>query len=1134
MKKNTTDVFRRRTVAGLVAVTVLLLLTGLASAGSLASLQQIPRDELKPRTLPSKSIVAAVGRADDPRTLIVKLRDDARIDVRGGRFVASEKAASAAAERLGTVFAKSSGARIERAITVPKPLLDAMRHAGELATGEQLADLSQFYVVRVPAGQGIAILGELLALDDVENAYAYRAKRLPVDVPPTTPDFLNNPPGQGYRGPAPAGIDIDAAWAQGFRGEGVTVVDVETNWNLNHEDLGHLATQTPAVPIIPKSDWRDPGASDIDHGTATLGVLAAGDNGYGASGLVPAATIRVVPIFRQSDPLWIAPHAVVAATLAMNRGDVMLLEVENPQGEPFETFDVEYAVVRQATALGIHVIEPAGNSPNGFSLDISPLVLDPVTGMSKFDWRFRDSGAIVVAGGESAVTSGVFHYRYVNSNCGSRVDAFAWGHNITTLGYGPLSSTLANCANPVNPFPAGSFDANQWYTFCYNGTSGAGAIVAGAVAALEQKHEAKWGRPASVREMRNHLRLGTVGSTFTANPSIPICQGGIGHQPDMAYHIDLFDKGGIVAQTFNAEWRADSFASVAEFGSAIASPGDVDGDGLADIAIGAPGYWVQGPPALQNAGRVYLFSAKSNRILWAVNGTASHDGFGQTLAALGDVNNDGIGDLAAGAPWKNGNRGAVRVLSGATGATLYTLNGTVANEAFGAALSAVNDVDGDGMKDLVVGVPGLTASGITGRIELRSGNTGSPIWSEPATEPDSEFGFAVAGTGDIDGDGYSDVIVGEPRYEDPATNMTPGAISIRSGLTGDQIFFLRGEIPFGTFNNSRFGAAVAGTGDLTSDGIADFVVGAPGWTQTIASPAFGKVYIYGSNGQLLKAYTGAQKSDQLGSSVAGGFDWNGDGKRDVAAGQPGALSGVGFPPTAGKVFIYQGPFKVLVQQAPITEAAVSAPIVVRPVGPTTKVFPTKDTGTSFGTAVAVLGDTNGDGLPDIGAGEPDMAEGRAFVFASGPAPAVVKPKLVAELPAIEAFDVDGNGFGGGGLSPSQVKFHLNASPAWAGADYLLIGVAKPPFASNPTAQALVASGSPYLIAATGTLDGSGQTSAPRFGPIQESLLCPGLRGAELDFTIFVGIDANNDGIYEQITSSNVATVTIIHEYYPNC
>jgi hypothetical protein len=1092
----------------------LAIVAAVLLAAGPAAPQQIPRDGLAPRALPAKSLVAAIGRVEDPRTLIVKLADGEKIGVSGGRFVATakEKAAGATAERLNAVFAQSSEFQIGRAITEPKPLLDAMREAGELATGEELADLSQFYIVRVPAGRGVGLLEDLLALDEVENAYAYRAMRHPADVAPATPDFLHNPPGQGYRGPAPAGIDIDAAWSRGLRGQGVTVVDVETNWNLNHEDLDHLATQVPAVPIIPQSDWRDPGAPDIDHGTASLGILAAGDNGYGTSGLVPSAKFRVVPIFRQSDLLWNAPNAVVAATLAMSRGDVMLLEVENPQGEPFETFDLEFAVVRQATALGIHVIEPAGNSPNGFSLDTSPLV------SGKFDWRVRDSGAIVVAGGESAVTAAGLHYRYVNSNCGSRVDAFAWGQNITTLGYGAQSSTLSNCANPFNPFPAGSFDPNQLYTYCFNGTSGAGAIVAGAVAALEQKHMAKWGRPASPREMRNHLRLGTVGSSLLASQPAgsPICGGGIGHQPDMVYHLSLFEQGGIIAHTFNAELQLRQPSSIAKLGSAIASPGDVDGDGLADIAIGAPGYWVAGTPPLSYAGRVYLFSAKSEKILWTADGTASNDWFGQTLAALGDVDNDGIGDLAAVAPFQNGNLGAVRVLSGATGVTIYTLGGTTPYEAFGAAVAAVGDVDGDGVKDLVVGVPGSTGSGLTGRVEVHSGRTGTLLWSQTDNQVGSDYGFAVAGTGDMNGDGVADVIVGAPRYFDALTGKTPGAITILSGATGAPFFFLRGEIPLGTFNFSAFGSAVAGAGDLTGDGIADFVVGAPGWTQTVAGPGFGKVYIYSSNGVLLRSYTGAQKSEHLGRSVAGDFDWNGDGQRDVAAGQPGSLSSPGFPATAGKMFVYQGPFN-----------AVASP-------GSTKVFPTKETGTSFGTAVAVLGDTNGDLRPDISAGEPDLATGRAFVFSSGPAPAVLQPKLVADVPAIEAFDVDGDGNGGGGLSPSRTFFHLDAGQAWAGANYQLVGVPRPPFATNPTAQALVASGSPYLIAASGTLDGTGQTSAPRFGPIPKTLLCPGLAGAEFDFVITVRLDTNGDGIYDQVATSNTATVTIIHEYYPIC
>ena len=1119
MQQNT-GISRSKIVAVLAAAAAVLLSAGLVSAASLASLQPIPREELKPRALPAKSIVAAVGRAEDPRTLIVKLRDGAKIDARGGRLVADVAAAGASkhesataratVERLGAILGKNPKIRIERAITVPRPLLDAMRHEGELATGEELADLSQFYVVRVSSGQGIELLAELLALDEVENAYAYRDKRQPVDVMPPTPNFL---PYQGYRGPAPAGIDIDAAWAKGFRGQGVTVVDVETNWNLNHEDLDHLATQTPAVPVVPQSDWRDPapGSTNVDHGTASLGVLAAGDNNdYGTKGLVPAAKFRVVPILRQSDPLWIAPNAVVHATLAMRKGDVMLLEVEHGDGRPFEADPVELAVVRQATALGIHVVEPAGNSGGGFSLDS---VLAPIT--------VSDSGAIMVAAGENAVTSGSLHRRYVNSNCGTRVDAYAWGQNITTLGYGPQSSTLANCASPGDPFPNGSSDPNQRYTHCFGGTSGAAAIVAGAVTALEQKHAAKWGRVASVRELRNHLRLGTPGASGS-------CSGGIGHQPDLAYHLNLFDQGGILAHVFESP---NPIGTNERFGQAIASPGDVDGDDLADIAIGTPDSSVPGSPAVPGAGRVDLISVKSGKILWTVNGTQENEHFGETLAMLGDVDGDQVGDLAVGAPSKNSSRGAVYVLSGTTGEIIHMLDGAIQNERFGAAISSVVDLDGDDVRELVVGAPGAAMANpaLRGRVQVLSGSTMDEIWSEDAdsNHAGSEFGFAVAGIEEVDGDAY--VIVGEPGYFDCqpsyfncAERTTRGAVRIYSMPGGQEELFLLGEVSLANF--PRFGAAVAGAGDLAGDDFA-FVVGAPGWTQTIASPGFGKVYIYryrwaDLDVTLLQSYTGSQRFDHLGQSVAGGFDWNGDGKRDVAAGQPGEgpLMGI-FPGSAGKVFIYQGPFHSLVQQAPTGLSAASASITVRPVGPTTKVFPTKDIGTYFGTAVAVLGDTNGDGRPDIGAGEPNNADGRAFVFASGPAPATpVKPRLVAEIPAIDAS---------GGLF-GRVRFHLNASPAWAGADYLLTGAPQPPFANHPTARALVASGSPHLIAAQGTLDGNGVTSAPQLAPTSTIDLCP-IVGAEFVFVITVGFDANGDGVYEQVGTSGTATVKVVDE-----
>src|SRR6185295_17191507 len=172
------------------------------------------------------------------------------------------------------------------------------------------------------------------------------------------------------------------------------------------------------------------GTVGIDHGTASIGVLSSGNNAYGTTGLAPAAKLRVVPILRAGLPLWSAPNAVVAATLALKAGDVMLIEVEDVTGAPFEAFDVEFSVVRQATALGIHVVEPAGNIPNGTILDCDPSLpcnpdyLDPQTGQKKFDPTVRDSGAILVAGGQSAQgPGGGYHNRYINSNYGTRIDA---------------------------------------------------------------------------------------------------------------------------------------------------------------------------------------------------------------------------------------------------------------------------------------------------------------------------------------------------------------------------------------------------------------------------------------------------------------------------------------------------------------------------------------------------------------------------------------------------------------------------------------------------------------------------------------------------------------------------------------
>src|SRR6185295_15940888 len=793
----TTWIARRRST-----VFAVLLVTAALAGPPARAAEEAP---LRPRAKPVKSLLFALGPLDhqtDPRLLVVKLPDGASLAASGGRLLAAGEASGARnlAGRIAGALSIAPGASVEPLIQVPKPLLDELRRAGEANCGEELADLSQYYRVRVPPGKGQAVLSALLALPEVENAYAPRGMKPPADIPPTTPDLSGL---QGYRAPAPGGIDIAAAWAKGLRGQGVTVADVEFFWNLHHEDLGQLASQVPPVGIVPESDWLAQSfLEDIHHGTASLGVLAAGDNGYGTTGLVPDAKFRVAPAFRRSAPAWDPANAVVQTTLALKKGDVILIELETSDGFPFEIDDAEFAVVRQATALGIHVVEPAGNTPGG-------TLLDP---FAAFDWRLRDSGAILVAGGLSSVTSGIFHGRYPNSNFGHRIDTYAWGQNIATLGYGPDPGTvlplLANCATASDAFPLSPHDLDQYYTRCFNGTSGAGAIVAGGGAALEQQVVAKWGRPASSPEMRNLLRLGTPGGF------------GIGHQADLAYQLDLL-KAGTVPHVYQAEPSDPAVSEQPEVGGAVAGPGDVDGDGLADVAVGAPGYRVPGATPLVQAGRVYLYSSKTGKLLWTSTGSAAGDRFGQSLAAFGDLNGDGAGDLAAAAPYANGGKGLVRILSGRTGQVLATLQGSSTDEHFGWALAATRGVDrGSDPSDLIVGVPGASGGG---RVELYSGYDGSFLADYGPQLAGTDFGVAVAG-GDVDGDGEGDVLVGAPS-EKNASGVKVGAVHAFPGHHPFEIFTLFGEAPTAVSSN-QFGAAVAGVGDLNGDGLDDFAVGA--------------------------------------------------------------------------------------------------------------------------------------------------------------------------------------------------------------------------------------------------------------------------------------------------------------------
>lgn len=310
---------------------------------------------------------------------------------------------------------------------------------------------------------------------------------------------------QDYLDAAPLGIDARWAWTQANgTGNGVGVVDLEQGWFLGHEDLSAHA------PSLIYGDNRDGvGGYKGNHGTAVLGEIAAVDNTLGVVGIAPdVGSVRVTSHYDAgTDTALHVADAIVAALPTMATGDVLLLEVQRAGAILTEVDIADFDAIRLASALGVIVVEAAGNGSND---------LDAYTdggGFQVFNRAsadFRDSGAIVVGAANSTLP----HDRAGFSSFGSRVDCYAWGNNVTTCGYGDLDD--------------GGGDDDRTYTSGFNGTSSASPIVTGAALVVQGMHEANTGTRLSPLQMRSLL----------SDPAVNTPQGGgvagaIGVMPDL-------------------------------------------------------------------------------------------------------------------------------------------------------------------------------------------------------------------------------------------------------------------------------------------------------------------------------------------------------------------------------------------------------------------------------------------------------------------------------------------------------------------------------------------------------------------------------------------------------------------------
>ncbi len=328
------------------------------------------------------------------------------------------------------------------------------------------------------------------------------------------------------------------------------------------------------------------------------------------------------------------------------------------------------------------------------------------------------------------------------------------------------------------------------------------------------------------------------------------------------------------------------------YGWSVASPGDVDGDGVADLAVGAPN-------ANGFRGRVVVISGASGATLLQAVGDSAGDRFGWSLAGVGDMDGDGLPDLAVGAfddSQPQIGSGSVRVLSLATGATLLETGGLQAHDHLGSSLAAPGDADLDGVPDLVAG--GELIDGAyedSGGVTLRSGASGAELWLAVGQSAFEAFGHALAAVGDVDGDGVTDVLAGVPLVDSLGTDA--GRAVLLSGATGGEILVLAPPFAFG-----QMGTSVCGAGDLDGDGVPDLACGAPlAGDPALAGP--GAVAVFsGASGALLRDFEGTAELGGYGAALAAG-DVDDDGAPDLLVGAP--WEG-GSPLGPGVVRLYSG------------------------------------------------------------------------------------------------------------------------------------------------------------------------------------------------------------------------------------
>jgi len=381
------------------------------------------------------------------------------------------------------------------------------------------------------------------------------------------------------------------------------------------------------------------------------------------------------------------------------------------------------------------------------------------------------------------------------------------------------------------------------------------------------------------------------------------------------------------------DWQIGGGQLGSLFGASVAVAGDVNGDGYDDVIVGAPGY----KNGQTRTGAAFVFHGAGGGLSsvpdWKLVGDQKDASLGFSVGSAGDVNGDGYDDIIVGAPWQSDGQEGEGVAfvffgsdSGLSLAPDWLAGAEQEYATFGTSVGTAGDVNGDGYSDVIVGAPNYDVAGVSVGAAFvffgsDAGPGASPDWARYGDQEEAQFGASVGTAGDVNGDGYDDVIVGMPNLDENRTDV--GAALVYHG-DGDGLSASHDWMATTDQEGARFGAAVATAGDVNGDGYDDVVVGAPRYWFDQYQEGTAFVFHGSPAGLHTEAdwWAGGDKADTgFGTSVSTAGYVNGDGYADLVVGAPEYRHE---EIIVGRAMGYYGPIEVIV-----SEFVVYIPLVLR-------------------------------------------------------------------------------------------------------------------------------------------------------------------------------------------------------------